>query len=368
MSNAYGVTDSATATVAVDTAPTIVHLTPARGLGDTLVTITGWNFGASQGTSTVTFNGTVATPTSWSTTSIGAPVPAGATSGPVVVTVGDTPSPGVPFTVEPVPTPTLVQHVASSANPVGIGIPGNAFRIPLPNPVGAGNALILGLSYPWGASVVITDSTGNPWPASPAVSADPDAGGYTATIWVLPNARAGATTLTVTLGGPVIPFQYTLSEFTHVATVSPVTGTSATAQQTGGSPATGSFVPGDNDDNGGHLIWSYFAIAWPAGGNPSRFSPGPGFTLLDADIAWTTLQGFPHASEYLVQRASSPINPGITPEGDTTNYYNGVSVALKAAEAGTPPPAGIRIIRALHMTSNVPPTPTWSLQVPSSGT
>ena len=43
-------------------------------------------------------------------------------------------------------TPTLIQHVASSANPVGVGISGNNFKIPLPNSVGSGNALILGIT------------------------------------------------------------------------------------------------------------------------------------------------------------------------------------------------------------------------------
>ena len=53
----------------------------------TSVTITGSYFGATQGSSTVTFNGTTATPTSWSNTSIVAQVPSGATTGTVKVTV-----------------------------------------------------------------------------------------------------------------------------------------------------------------------------------------------------------------------------------------------------------------------------------------
>jgi hypothetical protein len=45
------------------------------------------------------FNGTAATPTSWSDTSIAVPVPAGATSGNVVVAEGASVSNGVSFTV-----------------------------------------------------------------------------------------------------------------------------------------------------------------------------------------------------------------------------------------------------------------------------
>ena len=264
-------------------------------------------------------------------------------------------------------TPTLVQHVSSSANPVGLGISGNAFNIPLPNAVGAGNCLILGMSYLSGRAVTITDSNGNVWPSTAAATANAGPGYYVASVWVLPNAHAGATTVTVTFDAPVIPFQYTISEFFNVATVSPVNGTSATPTQAGASAITGSFTPGNNDAGGGNLIWSYFAIAASANGNPSRFVPGSNFRLLDADIAWNTNQGFPHASEYSVQAVSAAINPAMTATGDSGNAYNGVSVALKAAPAGTPPPSGIRIVRILHMTSNVPPTTTWPLQVPSLG-
>src|SRR4030095_11020932 len=85
--------------LAFSVARSITSLAPASGPVGTSVTIAGANFGATQGTSTVRFNGTTATPTSWSATSIVVPVPAGTTSGPVVVTVGGLPSNGVSFTV-----------------------------------------------------------------------------------------------------------------------------------------------------------------------------------------------------------------------------------------------------------------------------
>src|SRR5204862_4827497 len=86
--------------------PSVTSLNPTSGVLGTSVTISGANFGASQGTSTVKFNGTAATPTSWSATSIVAPVPAGATTGNVVVTVGGVASNGVSFTVT-VPAPNI---------------------------------------------------------------------------------------------------------------------------------------------------------------------------------------------------------------------------------------------------------------------
>jgi len=86
-------------TVTTASAPSITSLNPPAGPVGTVVTIAGTNFGASQGSSTITFNGITATQTSWSATSIVAPVPAGATTGNVVVTVGGTASNGVLFTV-----------------------------------------------------------------------------------------------------------------------------------------------------------------------------------------------------------------------------------------------------------------------------
>jgi hypothetical protein len=69
-------------------APSITSLSPTSGSVGASVTISGSNFGSTQGSSTIKFNGTVATPASWSATKIIAPVPSAATTGNVVVTVG----------------------------------------------------------------------------------------------------------------------------------------------------------------------------------------------------------------------------------------------------------------------------------------
>jgi hypothetical protein len=99
--NNAAVSNDLTFTTAADTsAPTVTSLNPASGVVGTPVTIVGANFGATQGTSTVTFNGIAATPTSWSATSVVVKVPAGATTGNVVVTVGGAASNGVSFTVQ----------------------------------------------------------------------------------------------------------------------------------------------------------------------------------------------------------------------------------------------------------------------------
>jgi IPT/TIG domain len=78
----------------------ITGLTPASGMVGAAVTITGTGFGASQlSNSSVTFNGTAATPIAWSATSIVVNVPTGAATGNVLVVAGGAASAGVNFTV-----------------------------------------------------------------------------------------------------------------------------------------------------------------------------------------------------------------------------------------------------------------------------
>jgi len=84
-------------------APGILKLSPLSGFPGTSVTITGVNFGAAQGASTVTFNGVAAAVTNWSATSITAIVPGGATTGGVIVTVGAMASNGFSFTIPTCP-------------------------------------------------------------------------------------------------------------------------------------------------------------------------------------------------------------------------------------------------------------------------
>jgi hypothetical protein len=121
-----GGVSSTGATFTVLATPTISTLSPLSAGVGTPVTITGTNFGATQGTSTVTFNGTAATPTSWSATSIVAPVPTGATTGNVVVTVGGVSSAGAAFTVVPAP---IISNLSPSSAAVGapVSITGTNF-------------------------------------------------------------------------------------------------------------------------------------------------------------------------------------------------------------------------------------------------
>jgi len=79
--------------------PAITAISPDSGVRGSVVTIEGSGFGASPASASVTFNGAIATPKQWSDTSITVAVPAGASSGPVLVSVAGAASNAVKFTV-----------------------------------------------------------------------------------------------------------------------------------------------------------------------------------------------------------------------------------------------------------------------------
>ena len=101
-------------------APAIISLSQLSGAVGVPVTILGTNFGATQGSSTVTFNGTLVTSiSSWSAASIVAVVPIGATTGNVVVTVLANASNGSAFTVVPAP---IISSLSQTSGAVGVSL------------------------------------------------------------------------------------------------------------------------------------------------------------------------------------------------------------------------------------------------------
>ena len=100
-------------------APSITSLSPTTGAVGAPVTITGTNFGTTQGTSTVKFNGTSATVTSWGASSIKVTVPTGATTGTVVVHASGVDSNGVAFTVLPTPS---ITNLSPTTGAVGASV------------------------------------------------------------------------------------------------------------------------------------------------------------------------------------------------------------------------------------------------------
>ena len=105
--------------------PHITSVSPNSGTVGLPVTITGTNFGNTQGSNTVKFNGTTAAPTTWSSTSIVVPVPNGVSTGNVVVTINGIASNGVLFTF----VPPAITSLSTSSGPAGttVTITGTSF-------------------------------------------------------------------------------------------------------------------------------------------------------------------------------------------------------------------------------------------------
>ena len=128
--NSYtGANSSAFTTAATGgSAPAItqLELTSAPGVAITSanigdgISIIGTNFGAAQGTSTITINGTAVTNFwYWSDTKIDIQVPTGATSGNVIVTVGGAPSNGSSLSIGGVPAALSITTSTLPSGTVG---------------------------------------------------------------------------------------------------------------------------------------------------------------------------------------------------------------------------------------------------------
>jgi hypothetical protein len=268
-------------------------------------------------------------------------------------------------------TPLLIQHVASSANPVGVGIPGNNYKIPLPNPVLAGDALVLAITYPHANTSTLSDTLGQTWPAA-SITEDGGSGNNVTQIFVLCGSAGGNETITVGLTTSSLPFEYTVSEFSNVASSGCVDGVVGGANLSPNGSAVinpGTFTPTiNNDANGGHIIWNYTAISSGANGNPTLWSPATGFALLDGDIAWINKQGFPHASQWYLQATDAAVTPSITSTGDTIDTFNSASVSLLVADSGGVMPSGIHINKIIHETwTALSSGATLNLQLPATG-
>jgi regulation of enolase protein 1 (concanavalin A-like superfamily) len=116
--------DSVSVSSAVAPAPVISGVSATTGSVGSQVVISGTGFGGSQGNSAVLLNGVGVTINSWSSTSITMTIPAGATTGAMLVSVapGMNDSNVVRFTVtsQPLPVSWLDQDVGT------VGIAGNA--------------------------------------------------------------------------------------------------------------------------------------------------------------------------------------------------------------------------------------------------
>ncbi len=138
----------ATRTPAWAAAPSITLMTPSSAPIGGLLIIAGTGFGATQGTSTVTVNGTLApTVELWSATLIYVEVPVGATTGNVIVTVGGVKSNAEKLTII---AASNITKVSPTSGPIGTSITITGTNLD-PTAAGDGAAFSEVMFFPTGA-------------------------------------------------------------------------------------------------------------------------------------------------------------------------------------------------------------------------
>ena len=247
--------------------PGITNLSQTSGPLGTLVTITGSSFGAAQGSNTVTFNGTVATPTSWSGSSIVVAVPSGATTGNVVVTANGVASNGVLFTVTTIAANiALVQHTSKDA---GVVTSSSSLAFPSNNTAGNWIGVLIRTGHS-GQTLTVNDTRGNTYKQAMQSNETLDTpNGETFAMYYAENIAAGANTVTVTESITNNTLRFGILEYSGVATSSSL-DVIATAQGTGTAPSSGSATT----TAGGDLVLGMVVTA-----NGSTMTAGTGFTI-----------------------------------------------------------------------------------------
>jgi len=246
--------------VTIGATPFISGLSPHLGGTGASVTITGSNFGASQGSgSTVSFNGTTASSiTSWSAAYIVAVVPSGTTTGPVVVTVSSVQSIGNP-------TFTLINPVISNLEP--------------PNGEAGGEVIVNGSGF--GANQASSQVQFNGVAAGVVSWSD-----TSITVYAPNNATSGPVTVIedgVTSNG----VQFTVTGPLSVTAISPTSGpvgTSVTVTGTGFGATQSNSTVAFGGTNAAVTSWSDTHIVAVV---PSGASTGP----VGATVASVTAYG-----------------------------------------------------------------------------
>jgi hypothetical protein len=311
-----GIASNATTfTVTASTSPNISNLSPVNGPVGTPVTITGTNFGATKGTSTVKFNGTTATPTSWSATSIVVPVPTGATAGNVVVTVGGVASNGVPFAPGTASTVTLVQHANRDAGTT------TSSTLAFSAANAAGNFLAVAIRAGQQAQTfTVSDTLGNTYRQAVRFSETVDAA--TIAIFYAENVAGGSNTVTVADSVTGGSLRFAIFEYSGVATTNSL-DVAVTAEGTGTAADSGTATTTANGD----LVIGLAALA-----NGATVTAGAGFVVQEQVASPAKL-----AVEDLRQATAGPIAAAAT-LSPSDDWGAAVAAFRPAVAAGPPSP------------------------------
>jgi hypothetical protein len=274
-------------------------------------------------------------------------------------------------------SPILFQHIASSTDPVGSGIPGSAFVFHTES-LPANTVAVMGVSAPSGRTVSISDSLAGSW--SGAVCAvDAGSGGQKSWVFVQSlGANGGADKITINVGsGATQPVQFDISFYENINTSSPTNGflcpSSPITPSSAGVISPGSFTPtANNNANGGNVIWNYTPLgcAGYANATVTGWTAGPSFNLLNGGGVLWPVNGFPQASQAYVQTSQSSVTPSITASGENAtngDCFNSLSVALQVANNGATAPTTIHVANITHESIYIATDPTTRSPFPTTG-
>jgi hypothetical protein len=302
--------------------PAITTVNPTGGPVGTAVTISGSNFGSSQGSSTVAFNGTAATPSGWTSTSIVAPVPAGATTGNVVVSVGGVPSNGVAFTVTAGSgSIKLVQHVGKDAGTT------NSSTLAFASNNVAGNFIAVVIRAGKSGQVInVSDSHSNTY--KPAALLNMTLDGETDAIYYAENISGGANSVTVSDNISGATLRFSILEYSGVALVNSLDN-AAVAEGTGTTPATANAPTAW----GGDLLLSAIVTA-----STATFTAGSGYKIEDFVPAEPNTK---LADEDQIQATAG--NASATATLGASDSWGAIFAAFKSASGIPPLPITVNI-------------------------
>ena len=301
-----GTTQTATSSsnfmVGIAPPPTIASFSPSAGPVGATVVISGTNFSATPSADIVKFNGTAATVSAASTTSLTVAVPAGASTGPIQVTVGgQTATSGTNFTVAPV-----ITSFSPSSGPVGtsVTISGTNFSTtPSANSVtffngvaatvSAATATSLTVAVPAGATTGPVTATvggqsatsGTNFTVTPAITGFSPSNGVVGTVVIISGTNFGATIAanTVTFNG--VTASLTAATATSLTAVVPLgASTGPISVSVGGQSVTSSNTFSICYELG--TVSTFAGLQGTSGsadgtGSTARFS-SPGYEALDA--------------------------------------------------------------------------------------
>jgi alpha-tubulin suppressor-like RCC1 family protein len=214
------VTTASSKTITVRILPVISDVSPSSGSAGTLVTITGTNFGATQGASILWLGTKVGNVETWADGAITARIAAGASSGTVQVRLVDRKSNALPLTV--------LTPVISNATP-GSGIAGTSVTIS-----GSNFGAEQGTGQVWlGSAPGVITSWGDT-----QIVATIAAGSQTGTVQVVQNGVA-SNSVPLTIGGTAPQITWLSPTQGGAGTVVTLSGTGFGAAQGGGTVRLG---------------------------------------------------------------------------------------------------------------------------------